>query len=659
MDRTLIERLLEDLSRLRDSLAVAPSDDTGVELDRTDWLTNILAHSPDVISILDLDGRLLYLSQAVSGRAAQAYVGQPSSDFLVPSHRGPWRQALERAIATGTAQRIESFSHHGLWWDTRIVPIQREGRVSWLLTIGTDITTHKQAQAALAMRDQQLRLALEASGMGQWSWEIKADRFTWDEAARAIFAWPDNGGDVDLARFLDRVHPGDRDRVRAGVWAAVQSGEYPDVSCRIVLPGGPVRWILAKGRALRDPDGATSRLIGGVMDITHGKRTEAQLQRSQKLEAIGQLAGGVAHDFNNLLVAILGNLALAQKNQRADDTDEGRERADLLADAMDAANRAAELTRQLLAFSTRQPLDQAPLDLNTVLADTLKLLRRLLPESVEMDLIPGQRLPRVMADRGQVEQVFLNLCLNARDAMLNGGKLAIETEVVVVNGRFRETHPWASPGRYLLISVTDNGVGIPVEALDHVFEPFFTTKPHGTGLGLATVYGIVQRHGGFIHVYSEVGKGTTFKVYLPVAERGAADTGTKVQDPVVGGQETILVAEDEPQVRAVVTRILQRAGYRVLTAEDGDQAVRRFREHQDQIGLVLTDAVMPNKNGADALAEIRAIAPGLPAVLCSGYSDALDRFNNPASGVAFLPKPYEPDVLLRVVRRQLDTRRGS
>jgi CheY-like chemotaxis protein len=276
-----------------------------------------------------------------------------------------------------------------------------------------------------------------------------------------------------------------------------------------------------------------------------------------------------------------------------------------------------------------------------------------------MDLIPGQRLPRVMADRGQVEQVFLNLCLNARDAMLNGGKLAIETEVVVVNGRFRETHPWASPGRYLLISVTDNGVGIPVEALDHVFEPFFTTKPHGTGLGLATVYGIVQRHGGFIHVYSEVGKGTTFKVYLPVAERGAADTGTKVQDPVVGGQETILVAEDEPQVRAVVTRILQRAGYRVLTAEDGDQAVRRFREHQDQIGLVLTDAVMPNKNGADALAEIRAIAPGLPAVLCSGYSDALDRFNNPASGVAFLPKPYEPDVLLRVVRRQRDTRRGS
>jgi PAS domain S-box-containing protein len=650
MERELIERLLEDLGRLRDSLAQAPPDSAGVDVDRGAWLTNILAHSPDVISILDLEGRLLYVSHAARGVDPRKLVGMVAAQFLDAEHQGAWTEAVLRAGTTNTAERVEVLSRNQQWWDTRIVPIERDGRVTWLLTIGTDITGRKQAEATIALREEQLRLALEASGMGLWSWDVKSDKATWDIAAKRIFAWPEDNDDLDVGVFLARVHPEERERVRTMIASAVESGEYPDLSCRIVLPDGAIRWILSKGRAVRE-GGITTRLIGGMMDVTHGKRTETQLQRSQKLEAVGQLAGGIAHDFNNLLVAILGNMSLAQR------TDEASEVKTLLRDAMSAANRAAELTRQLLAFSTRRPVNQAPLDVGVVLSDTLKLLRRLLPESVEIDLVPGHRLPRVQADRGQLEQVFVNLCLNARDAMPSGGRLTIETEAVVINGRFRDTHPWARPGRYLLVSVTDTGVGIPMESLDHVFEPFFTTKPHGTGLGLATVYGTVQRHGGFVHVYSEVGKGTAFKVYLPVADRDAGDVGPKVEDPVIGGTETILVAEDEERVRAVVVRILQRAGYKVITAKDGEEAVRCFREAEGQIHLVLIDAVMPNKNGADAITEIRAMAPDMVAVLSSGYADALGTPGTLGPGVEFLSKPYEPDVLLRVVRKQLDSRR--
>jgi PAS domain S-box-containing protein len=649
MERKLIERLLEDLTRLRDSVATeaTPADD---QLDRSDWLTNILAHSPDVISVLDAEGKLLFVSRAAPGIDPRALRGHVASTFLGPEHRPAWDEAVRLAVSSGTAQRVEVLSRNAQWWDTRLVPIRRDGAVCWVMAIGTDITDRRQAEATLVFRDELLKLALDASGMGQWSWEVQTDRITWDEAAKRIFDWPLEDDDITFGAFLGRVHPEDRDRVRAEVTRAVQSGEFSEHSYRIVPSDGAIRWVLAKGRALRSADGTTARMTGGVIDITFGKRTDAQLQRSQKLEAVGQLAGGVAHDFNNLLVAILGNITLAERASGPE------ERVSLLKEATAAANRAAELTRQLLAFSTRQPVNQGPVDVNLVLEDTLTLLRRLLPESVEIDLIPGHRMPRVNADRGQLEQVFVNLCVNARDAMPNGGKLVLESEAVVINGRFRETHPWARQGRYVLISVTDTGVGIPLEALDRVFEPFYTTKPQGTGLGLATVYGTVQRHGGFVHVYSEVGKGTAFKIYLPVADRDAADVGSKVEEPVVGGTETILVAEDEERVRAVVVRILQRAGYKVITAENGEEAVRRFREAEGQVDLVLADAVMPVKNGADAIMEIRALRPHLVAVLCSGYSDALGSFSGLGPGVTFLSKPYEPDVLLRVVRKQLDSR---
>jgi two-component system cell cycle sensor histidine kinase/response regulator CckA len=626
----------------------APTGTTGLDVDRSEWLTGILAHSPDVISILDLDARIVFLSRALPGADPRSYHGKLVVDLIPSSHQAHYLDAVKTAIEEKQAQRAEFLSISARWWDSRIIPIEREGIVTGLLTISSDITARKRAEAELSLRDAQLRLALEASGMGQWSWAVESDRVRWDTTAKRIFEWPEDDDAINFDAFLGLLHTDDRERVKRTVLTAVETGEYPELTFRTVRSDGSVRWLLCKGRVLLDSTGKAYELMGGIIDITHGKRTEAQLNRSQKLEAIGQLAGGVAHDFNNLLVAILGNLSLARGCQDPD------ERQVLLDDALAAGNRAAELTRQLLAFSTRQPVNQTLVDVNAMLGDTLKLLRRLVPESVKMDFVGGSRLPSVLADRGQLEQVIVNLCVNARDAMPNGGKLVIETQVEQVDERFHQTDPWVRSGRYVLVSVTDTGVGIPQDTLDRVFEPFYTTKAQGSGLGLATAYGIVRRHGGFMQVCSDVGRGTTFKTYLPVSERHAAQVSREGERTVQGGNETILVAEDEPRVRAVVVRILERAGYRVLTAEDGELAVHAFAEHEAEIDLVLLDSVMPRKSGTDALAEIRARAPGVAAILCSGYSDSLT--SNLGDNVTFLPKPYEPDELLRVVREELDAR---
>ncbi len=652
MDRELIARLIGDLERLHAGLDDEPDSAAGAfdgkDVDRAQWLAGILAHSPDVISVLDLAGMLLYVSRTPTGQDPAPYSGHHSSEFVPPPFRDAWMQALERAVESGQPQHVEVFSSGDFYWDTRIVPIRQSGRVTWLLTIGTDITAQRRAEAALAMQHEQLQLALEASGMGQWSWDIANDRVVWDSATKKIFDWPEEKEDIDFSAFLERVHPADRERVRKAVMTTVESGGHQTIQCRIVLSDASTRWIFCKGRVLKDGQGKACSLLGGVMDVTHAKRTDEQLQRAAKLEAIGQLAGGVAHDFNNLLVAILGNIDLAKLCQ------DERERSQRLADATEAANRAAELTRQLLVFGRRQPLEQAPVDCHALLDDTLRLLGRLLPETIRVELRRAADLPRVFGDRGQLEQVVVNLCLNARDAMPRGGTLCVETELTHVDSRFRETRPWARPGNYVVIRVTDTGIGIAPDQLDHVFEPFYTTKSSGTGLGLATAYGVVKRHGGLLHVRSEVGRGTTFEAFLPAAEQAPLEARSETDQPERGGRETILLAEDEAAVGAVITRMLERVGYRVVSVEDGQQAVDRYRDAPEKFSLLLFDAVMPRKGGPEAIAEIRALNPDIPAIVCSGYTEAAGSWGGIGERVQFVAKPYEPDHLLGIMRRLLD-----
>ena len=321
---------------------------------------------------------------------------------------------------------------------------------------------------------------------------------------------------------------------------------------------------------------------------------------------------------------------------------------------LSAATRARDLTRQLLAMSRTQDLELQPLDLNVQLAQLIELLRRVLPETIAVDLIQGVHLPLVEADSSQLDQVFMNLCINARDAMQAGGRLTVETEQVLINGKYTEAHPWATPGRYVLVTFTDSGRGIEPEMLERVFEPFLTNKDGqmGSGLGLAVAYGIVRQHNGMLHCYSEVGVGTTFKIYLPVFERMATAVGTKLS-LIPRGSERIMVAEDDASVRNVVLRILTRAGYDVTAVENGDAASRQAAQHR--FDLVVLDVVMPGMSCQATVERLRIQLPAARILLSSGYSAGANiSALQEQTGLSLLRKPYDPDQLLRAVREALD-----
>jgi CheY-like chemotaxis protein len=368
------------------------------------------------------------------------------------------------------------------------------------------------------------------------------------------------------------------------------------------------------------------------------------------MEAVGQLAGGVAHDFNNLLLAILANTELAKADAPA-----GSETEEHLSEIESAARRAANLTNQLLAFSRRQPFRPVAVDLNELTGGLMKMLRRLLPENITIDLKAGRELAAVYADPTQLEQVIVNLCVNARDAMESGGRLTIETGNVTLDARHCETHPWARPGRFVLLAVTDTGVGMNEEVRERAFEPFFTTKGahRGTGLGLATVYGIVQQHGGLVHLDSTPGAGTTFQVYLLAEGRLATEVGDKLERTPPRGRETILLAEDEEVVRKAVVQVLEHAGYRALAAPDGREALRLLREQPEPVHLVLLDVVMPELGGAETWAQMRALRPDLRVLFTSGYADDRTLAQLPPDAEV-IGKPFRTQELLSRIRRKLD-----
>jgi signal transduction histidine kinase/ActR/RegA family two-component response regulator len=383
------------------------------------------------------------------------------------------------------------------------------------------------------------------------------------------------------------------------------------------------------------------------------EKVEAQLRQALKMEAVGQLAGGVAHDFNNLLYVIQGFTEMAQRNMAVGDPAHTS-----LEEVRKASERAATLVSQLLAFSRRQVLDMKDVDLNDVIANLMKMIRRVIGEHIALDVLVGHELGTVRADPGQMEQILMNLCVNARDAMPTGGTITIETENVRIDDEYCASHSWATPGRYMLLSLTDTGCGMDEDTVGQIFEPFFTTKGvgEGTGLGLATVYGLVKQHKGLLHVYSEVGKGTTFKIYLPLVERSAESVGDKIEGPVPGGTETILLAEDDPSVRKLSQTILEHAGYTVLTAEDGEEALQVFEEHPDTVNLALLDVMMPKLGGRAVFDRIQEKRPAVRVLFSSGYSmNAIHTSFVLDAGLELIKKPYQRADLLRKVREVLDS----
>jgi signal transduction histidine kinase/ActR/RegA family two-component response regulator len=379
------------------------------------------------------------------------------------------------------------------------------------------------------------------------------------------------------------------------------------------------------------------------------EQLQTQLAQRQRLEGLGLLAGGVAHDFNNLLTVIRVSLGFIGNGPL---TDAQRDDLRLIADA---ERSATALTKKLLVLGRHEPPAFQSADINDVVRDFLRLLERVIPAHIRTDFVAGARLAKLRIDPHQLEQVLMNLALNARDAMPSGGRLSLETQEVLINGDYRRAHPWAKAGRYVLLTVTDTGAGMSREVVDRVFEPFYTTKPkgEGTGLGLAVVWGIVQQHGGMVHCYSEMGVGTTFKIYLPIAEQAASAVGHKIVGAVPRGSERILVADDQPHVLTVLSRVLTSAGYKVVTAANGAEGVAAAA--QEAFDLHILDAVMPILSGREACERIRATRPGARFLFTSGYGgDALPASFLRDLDIEMIAKPFDPDTLLRTVRTVLD-----
>jgi PAS domain S-box-containing protein len=458
-----------------------------------------------------------------------------------------------------------------------------------------------------------------------------------------------------IGRAPSELYPGfDGSPFDLALRLAVETGEPQRIENEFRHADGEVRYFDLRIQPV--PEG----LVVLSIDQTDQRRAEnrrdsleEQLRQSQKMEAVGRLAGGIAHDFNNVLSVILGYAEDLIRQSRP-----GELREDL--EAIHAAgSRAAALTRQLLMFSRQQVLEPKVLDLNTVLSDMDRMLARALGEGIELVVLPGDGLGRVRADRGSIEQVIMNLVVNARDAMPAGGRVTIETSDVVADESFIRQHLDSKPGPYVLLSVTDTGVGMDSATRSRIFEPFFTTKPlgQGTGLGLSTVLGIVQRSGGGVWVYSEPGRGSAFKVYLPRID-SALDVTDSVPPPAeLTGTETILLVEDEQSVRMVARRVLERRGYTVLAPESPDEAVSICEIHAGTIDLLLTDVVMPGVDGAQLAARLSALRPGLKILYMSGYTDgSIASYQVLEHSSSFVQKPFSSEVLLRSVRALLDAR---
>jgi two-component system cell cycle sensor histidine kinase/response regulator CckA len=407
------------------------------------------------------------------------------------------------------------------------------------------------------------------------------------------------------------------------------------------------------GRAVRDMSGKIAYLEVIAEDVSDRKHLELQLRQSQKMQAIGQLAGGVAHDFNNLLMVVKGHLELILSGLKPSDPLFAR-----LDQVQKAANRASSLTRQLLAFSRQQVLQRQVLDLNNVVSGMIQMLSRLIGENIELIFRPGSVLGRVKADAGQIEQILLNLVVNARDAMPNRGRLTIETTNVELDESYAQRHTVVKPGPYVMLAVSDTGIGMDAATQARIFEPFFTTKEagKGTGLGLSTVYGVVKQSDGYIWVYSEVGHGTTFKIYLPLATDAVETLKPQTSAPAPApGTETILLVEDEESVRSLVCDFLKGTGHTVLEAQDGPDAIRIARSHTGRIDLLISDVVMPKMNGREVSIELKKQMPKLKILFISGYTDdAVFRAGVLEGDVAFLQKPFTLRGLSSKIRDVLD-----
>ena len=528
-----------------------------------------------------------------------------------------------------------------------------ERAVRHALALRANERQRRQAEGALRASEERFRALVENSSDALMLLDAEGRVTYMTSSSSRQFGWmPDQ---MIGRSVFDFVHPDDADAAAARMTEVITS-PGKTVTREIRFGHADGSWRVMEGVAVnRLHDPSVRAIVVNARDITDRRKLEEQLRMSQKMEAVGQLAGGVAHDFNNLLTAILGYCNLMLDDMPSEDPLRGD-----LDEIRAAGERAAALTRQLLAFSRRQMLQPQVVDLNAIVRQMEKLLRRLISEDVELATKLAPDVMTVRVDPASIEQILVNLAVNARDAMPVGGRLTIETSNIDLDTTYAVTHVTMTPGRYVMLAVGDTGEGMDAATRARVFEPFFTTKEQGkgSGLGLATVYGIVKQSGGYIWVYSEPGHGTMFKVYFPPAEQRTSEAaaehpGRRTSDGKQGW-ETVLLVEDEDAVRALAREVLRRHGYVVLEARHGVDALRIAERHGDDIHLMVTDIVMPHMSGRDLAERLSSARPGMKVLFMSGYTDHALMHRELTPGSAFLQKPFTPEGFARKVRSVLD-----
>jgi two-component system, cell cycle sensor histidine kinase and response regulator CckA len=642
---------------------------------REKLLSGILDEMPDAYMRADLDGRVITANPAAARNWGYAspdeMIGLPAEALFADSSE---RQAMLQRL--GEHGRVVDFitrtrrKDGSTFWVTLSVRLVRDEHGNVLGTDGfvRDVTGRKQAEQELARsHDLLVNLARLVPGV-IYQYRLYPDgssAFPYSSPGlNDIYELAPEEVQEDATPAFGRLHPDDYEFVAAAIRESARTLETFHSEFRVVLPRQGLRWRWSQAQPQRMPDGGTL-WHGIILDVTDRKLAEtekatleAQLRQAQKMESVGRLAGGVAHDFNNMLGVILGHAEIALDRVRPSDP-----LRDDLEQILGAARRSADLTRQLLAFARRQTVAPQVLDLSETVKGLIAMLRRLMGEDIRLNLVQGSDLWRVKVDPSQIDQLLANLCVNARDAISGVGRVTIEMGNILIDDEFCAAHPGLVPGEFVRVTVADDGCGMDADTLPHLFEPFFTTKAlgSGTGLGLATVYGIVKQNEGFINVESTPGHGTTMSVYFPRYRGDAEQAAEHRRAPAAQhGRETILLVEDEPAMLSMATIVLESLGYTVLPAHTAEEAIDLAGAHAEDIDLLVTDVVMPDMNGRELAQQILSRHPHIRHLFMSGYTaDVIARQGVLDDGVPFIQKPFSRDDLAVKIRQALDRNPGD